>query len=763
MISLSYCNKLLDTGFSIITVGNNKRPNTQWKKYQTEQITKQQLEKNYNIIDSSYIDRDNKEREIKKTEKIGICTGFFDVECIDIDLKVLPSLVLQNEFWNEYISFLRRTILDFDKKTVIYKTLSGGYHILYRCKKIGGNTKLAKLKGYTEAIIETRGIGGYIVVYDDKISENGYHNIKEISELDRDAIINCSLYYDYKEENKNLDIPQKQSKKLQFGDVTPWDDYNQKTNIFDIIGNDFDIVDNLSDKYIIRRIGATSDKSGFVYKNSNCMYLFTTGTIYDNEKLYSPFSAYTKKYHNDNFSLSTSDLYKQGFGSRVVVKPDVLDLPIKKDLKDLNFPIEIFPIQVQNYMIECNQTLDSSIEFMGASFLWLLSVIIGNSCKIEVKRGWYSSANIWIACVGKAGLGKTPSINNIIFPLKKINNEEIKRYIKQSSKYEAYEALDKKEKENAEVIKKPIKTQFIVNDVTIEALVELHEENKNSIGVFKDELAGWFKDMNKYRQGSDLEFWLSSWSNQGVTVNRKTAKNSFVESPVIPVLGGIQPSILTQFFTEENKDNGFIDRMLLVFPHLEIEKYNSNEIKEEVYQWYSDFIIDMYQTVKTHLVKYNLSDEIEPNICKFSDEAKKEWERIYNKITDLQNSDDESEYFKSMLPKQKDYITRFSLILNILESMQTGEDYLQISKKSILDAEKLSDYFINESKKIKYDSIEKNEVKKVIKANETKSKKDQAIEIFKTNPSFKKSEIAEILGISRQLVNKYLKDAKNES
>jgi hypothetical protein len=158
------------------------------------------------------------------------------------------------------------------------------------------------------------------------------------------------------------------------------------------------------------------------------------------------------------------------------------------------------------------------------------------------------------------------------------------------------------------------------------------------------------------------------------------------------------------------------------------------------------------------MIRYKDDGAIDPYLCRFDDEAVIEWERIFNKITDIQNSDNESEYFKSMLPKQKDYIPRFALILNILNCLETGEDFKSISKKSILDAEKLSDYFTNEARKIKHDSIVKNEVKKVIKQNENKSNKDKAIEIFKTNPSFKKTEIAEMLGISKQLVNKYLKD-----
>ena len=62
---------------------------------------------------------------------------------------------------------------------------------------------------------------------------------------------------------------------------------------------------------------------------------------------------------------------------------------------------------------------------MGVSLLWLISVCIGNTIDVEVKKGWNENLSVWISVVGKAGLGKTPSISNIIFPLIKINAKEI--------------------------------------------------------------------------------------------------------------------------------------------------------------------------------------------------------------------------------------------------------------------------------------------------------------------------------------------------
>lgn len=739
----SVLKKLVDCGFSIIPVDEKKCPIGAWKKYQTESRTKEEI-------------------DALNSPLYGLITGYNNLEVIDVDLKVFSTLQEQNDFWNEYLSFLKDNIDDFDLKFVIYKTKRQGYHILYRCEKIQGNTKIARLKQHKESIIESRGIGGMVVIYENKISKLSYSEIQTISERDRDIVWSISKTYNHIEEN-TIEVPK--IKQATFNDaiIKPWDDYNQKVSIFDIISNDVKVVRNLNDKYIIKRIGSENPTSGSVFKSNGCMYLFSTGTIYPHEKLITPFIAYTYKYHNGNFTESASKIYKDGFGTRVVKKEveiEKRELPKINEI-DLIFPIDIFPKPIQSYILECNETLDSSIDYMGCSMLWLISVIVGNSIQIEVKKGWNETATIWLAVVGKAGLGKTPSIHNIIKPLLSANNKEIKNYIKQSEKYEYYEKLTAKEKKEHEEIHKPTKSQFIANDITIEALVELHQENKNSIGVFKDELAGWFKDMNKYREGSDLEFWLSTWSGKAISLNRKTAKSSFVDKPLVSVLGGIQPSILNSFYTEDNKDNGFMDRMLLTYPNLDIEKWNDKEMNYDTIQWYNDSIISFYETIKHKVVEIDEDGDIKPKIAKIPIDSKKEWIRVFNEYTDIQNSDEENEYMKSMLPKQKSYIPRFALLINAFNSFfdETYKtDVLTISKESILSAEKLSKYFVAMAKKIKVNSIETNEIKTIIQSNKNKSTKEQFKELYKINPNLNKKEVSENLGVSVQMIYKYIKE-----
>jgi len=752
--------------FSIITVAENKIPNFSWKKYQTEKILPVEFIKQYEYK-GGIIKKDG--LKIPKTDNFGIVCGFEHLECIDVDLKVFSTAKEQKEFWEEYIGYLSDNILDFEDKFVIYKTKNAGYHILYKTKRVQGNLKLAKLQGHKEAIIETRGIGGYIFTYpDNKVSKKSYFEIDYISDDDREILFSFSKMYDY------IDVkpiePERKKHEYQETEITCWEDYNNKTDIFDVIGNDFSVVGNLNKKYVIKRHGASSPHSGYVFKDSGCMYLFSTGTIYPHEKLITPFLAFCHRYHSGDISAGASELYKLGFGSRLKkaisekTKSIELNEPLIEEYnynkEDLKFPIDIFPKPVQSYILECNSKLDSNVDYMGCSLLWLISVCIGNAIEIEVKRGWNENATIWISLVGKAGIGKTPSINNIIFPLQKINSREIKAYYKELEKFEFYDALPAKEKKEYPEVQKPVKKQFIANDITLEALIDLHQESDNAVGMFKDELAGWLKDMNRYRAGSDLEFWLSCWSSKSVSLNRLTRKGSFIDKPFIPVLGGIQPSILNSFYTEENKDNGFMDRMLLSFPDAKIELYNENELDYEILEWFKDNVVCFYDTLKG-VIKRNQDGIIESLTAKFSEDAKKEWMRIFNDISNFQNDDNENEYLKSMYPKQKSYIPRFALLIHVFdEFFSDGGNTLLISKDSILKAEKLSKYFVATAKKVKINSVEVNNIKATAKKGTNNFEKLKFI--YDENPNFNRKQTAELLGISRQQIINLIKKIENK-
>lgn len=748
-IKLERGKQLLAAGYSLIVAGEDKLPCHSWKQLMTKAWTVDELEKN---IDNS------------KAFRYGYPTGFNDILVIDIDLKVLP-MELRAPFFDEFIAFVRDNVDGFDKKVAVHKTMNYGYHLTYRTKLMLGNEKIAvpvlsgiKTNGKTQALIESRGTGGYAMLYDECANALDYIAIQYLSDEEHNTLLAICKMYDERVEEQEVEQPKKEK---AIG-VSPWQDYNQRHTVFDVVGDEFKVIRNLASKTVIKRHGATSVHSGYVFKDSGCMYLFSTGTAYPNEKLLSPFALFAYKYHSGDMSGAAKELYASGYGDRVKLEPPVvLTNEPKAIIERSEFPLDVYPLSIRNYITECNRTLGHSVDYMGSGLLWMLSVIIGNSQKVKVKNGWTECVVIWIAVVGRAGVGKTPAINSIISPLVDVNSREIREYRKLKEKYEAYEKLNKDEKANAVEVRKPNRGQFIVNDVTIEALVELHDENPNAVGVFKDELAGWIKDMNKYRAGGDLEFWLSSFSNSPAYTTRKTVRDNYIHSPIIPVLGGIQPAVLNQVFTDEYRDNGFSDRLLLCYPDTQVERWNENELNDELLQWYSDYILSLYGHIRSE-IRMNEDGDIVSNFIRFSKEAKVELARIMNKITDRQNSEDETEATKTILPKQKTYLPRFAILLHVLDCYDNGVDFnCEIERQTILNAERLVDYFICMAEKVMQDGQAYSKLKASANDKIVKTDADKFAMMYAANPKLNKVEAAGILKVSRQQIYNWIKQIDN--
>lgn len=740
------CNRLFDDGFSLITVNSEKIPNIKWKEYQTSAMKKDTFENFYKLPNS---------------HGVGIVCGYSDLEVIDVDLKVLSTVQERNSLWNEFLTMVKDNFPDFEEKIVIVKTRTYGFHLLYKCKKIEGNLKLAKLKGMKEAVFETRGTGGYVWIYDQFFQKNSYADVQYITEEEREILITICKMYDYKEPEQVKETKQVERQYFE-ADIKIWDDFNSKNKVIDLIGSEFTIIKRLSDKTVIKRNGATSPHSGYIFHDKDFLYLWSTGTQYEHQKALTAFDIYSIQKHNGDIKSTCKDLYHQGYGSRV--KPERIvseNLEVVPDIKITDFPIEIYPEFIQRYIFEVSSTINANIDFLGSGFLWALSLCVGNTVKIEIKKGWVEAATLWIALVGRAGVGKTHTIKSITFPLEKINGREIKRYSDQMLKYEQYMSLSAKEKKLVEEIKKPRKTKFIAEDITIEALSELHEANPNAIGILKDELVGWIKDMNKYREGSDLQKYLSCWSNGVLSSDRKTSGSSYVEKAFIPIIGGVQPSILTGVYTPENKDNGFIDRILLCYPEIQVERFNDKEMSEKLINEYDEFLSYLYDHIKIQLLKFDEFGNISPTILRLSDDAYPEWVRIFNKYTDMQNSDEENEYIKSVLPKMKSYVARFSLLLDILYMYSDNGSINEISKRSVLNAEKLGDYFILMAKKNKFQSMEHAEMVDAIRFSGKRTSFEQFQVLYSANPKLNKSKVAEQLNVSRQTINNWEKELKS--
>ena len=682
-----------------------------------------------------------------------IMTGFADIEVIDVDNKVIKNIIERKAFNEEYFNLLDSHIENFYDKFCIVESQSGGFHILFKSKLVQPSHKVSKLKGNSEALIETRGLGGLIHIYN-RIKGLEYHQIDYITDEDRKMLFDISKTYNHEEV---LKPKVRKQNTIQLDGITPWDDYAEKNNVLDICSDDFDVVKHGKKSTFIRRKGADSAFSGYIFDDSGKMFLFSTGTIYPAETPLNSFDVYVFKYHKGDYSEATKQAYSDGYGARYKPTKEILT-PITEvtPLEDVSFPLHILPESVQHYITECHNKLNASVDFMAVSYLWLMSVLIGNTLKVKVKNGWIDSPILWISVIGSAGVGKTPDIKLILKPLLDLNNQEIKRNIKRQKEYNEYKNLSKEDKEVNATLEEPVKTQMIVDDVTMEALIDMHSHNPKSLGIFKDELAGWFKDMNKYRDGSDKERFLSAWSGDSIVMNRRTVEDAFVENPFIPILGGIQPAVFKEFQTVENQSNGFMDRMLFCDPKKTAKYQPTEELSQELIDQYRDVIFKIKEVIDRDLA-FVIDGVMESKIIEFSKEAKIEYGKSDRKLVDLINSEDELSNHAGMFSKQRTYIPRFALILEFVSNIYEDRHVNVISKKTIKDATELSNYFISMAKNNKIENKQNNTLSSFISKHKDKPIKELVKMMIKQFPNAKKKDLADSLDISRQTLHRYTK------
>ena len=365
------------------------------------------------------------------------------------------------------------------------------------------------------------------------------------------------------------------------------------------------------------------------------------------------------------------------------------------------FPVEVFPSPVQQVITATNENLNFPIDFIGASLLYAVSVAIGNTHRVEVKKGFQQSAVLYLAIVGRAGTSKSHPLSFALQPIVEQDKKTYRQYEQLRQDYEKTSRLTKTEREK-QVIDEPIKPiwqKFLLSDFTPEALAEVHKFNKRGIGVYVDELAGWFKNFNRYSKGSEMEFWLSQWSGKPINIDRKTGEPVFIPLPFISVAGTIQKGILNELAKESRTQNGFIDRILFVIPdNVQKEYWSEADLPPVVSENWENIISNLLNLSVTSDDTLNPS----PEVLRFTPEAKKvlfEWQRVN---TD-QSNEAESEALSGIFSKMDMYVLRLALILEMMRYACNESTKEAVSIEAVQGAVKLVEYF--KSSAVKVNSI----------------------------------------------------------
>ena len=300
---------LVKQGFNVIPVNDNKKPVIPyWRKFQTDPIDDNTL-KNLGEICK------------KSAAGIAVITGFNNIECIDFDNKKGNSPEIYK---------IVEEIISTGIPLYVENTKTNGVHILYRCDVVGKNQKLAgKLVGdEIEYFIETRGHGGYVIV----APSNGYvsfagcdiTNIPTITPEQRDDILAiCKSYNTIKKKitKKHLndfDVPVEFAKNILI--EAGWKYAGKR-----------DEYENYTRPNKSSGVSAGWDANGR-------WIVFTTQTVFENDRSYSPYEVVLYQKFNGNKSECDKFLAENGFAVKKVEFWTVTDKKVSiEEHKLVNF------------------------------------------------------------------------------------------------------------------------------------------------------------------------------------------------------------------------------------------------------------------------------------------------------------------------------------------------------------------------------------------------------------------------------------------
>ena len=354
-------------------------------------------------------------------------------------------------------------------------------------------------------------------------------------------------------------------------------------------------------------------------------------------------------------------------------------LRIERQHSVLPFPVKVFPPALQVYCQEVAEAMLAPVDFVGASMLAVAGAAIGQSVNLEVKRGWIEAPVLFLFIVAPPGSAKTPVIRAVVKPMTNIEERfrsqwaEVRRRWEESKKTPRRHAEEPSDTEASQPdeVQPPLAEKelplrrAIVKDITRESLVTILADNPRGVLCAPDEAVAWVGSFNEYkaRAGADRQFWLSIWTCESVSVDRKGSRESIhIRTPFVAVLGGLQPDMLTSLKDERGRDDGLMDRILFVYPEEFPEQYwTENEISVDAEREWSTAIsrlFDMPMSVE--------GDRLQPHVITLTTELKRSWAAWWDAHALEMAAAGFSEHYAGAWSKMRAYAARLVLILSRL-------------------------------------------------------------------------------------------------
>jgi putative DNA primase/helicase len=266
--------------------------------------------------------------------------------------------------------------------------------------------------------------------------------------------------------------------------------------------------------------------------------------------------------------------------------------PLPDDLPDvMPFDFDLLPTTLRPWIEDISERLQCPPDFPAVAAMVALAGVVGRKLGIRPKRhdDWLVVPNLWGMVVGRPSLMKTPAIQEPLKMVKRLELAALEIFQREQQEFIGKKAINEaKNKIAKKAIQdalqngddpnnfvddlrhgdddEPIRRRYLTNDCTVEALGELLNQNPNGLIVYRDELVGWLRSLEKDGQECSRSFFLESWNGNGrYTFDRIGRGTLDIAAATTSIIGAIQPGPLQQYLHDAIKGGGGDDGLLQRF------------------------------------------------------------------------------------------------------------------------------------------------------------------------------------------------------
>jgi putative DNA primase/helicase len=285
----------------------------------------------------------------------------------------------------------------------------------------------------------------------------------------------------------------------------------------------------------------------------------------------------------------------------------------------LPFDYSFLPVVLRNSVKDISERMQCPPDFATVAIIVMIAALLGRKVAIRPMRrnDWTVIPNLWGAVIGHSGIMKSPTLNEVLAPIKKLQALAFEQYNEVKAECERSVEVAKLQKsvrisEARKVLKQsksadvsdllesddgaepPILKRYITNNASYEALGELLIENPNGILVEADELVGLLKQLDASGQEVARSFYLTAADgDKPYTFDRiMRGRGLHVAALCVSIIGGIQPGVLADYvrgaISGGAAADGLLQRFgLMVYPDIsrawkEVDRYPDGAARESV-------------------------------------------------------------------------------------------------------------------------------------------------------------------------------------